>query len=338
MDLYTDNEPFVCRWMEELIAQKHLPPGAVNETCIKELEAKDLDGFERVHFFAGIGGWAYALELAGWPRGYPVWTGSCPCQPFSAAGKRKGEEDSRHVWPDWFRLIRQCRPAIIFGEQVSSDDGYRWLAGVFADLEAEGYSVGAADLPACGVGAPHRRYRLYWVAYAGGTQRKGLPEREATSNTIGRRCRKRFRRNGPLVNPQSAARQPDNGAIHEVQEPIRQDGANELASAVPGSAGGLDDAASAVREGCDAELSPRGQAQGRFADRPGAWSDSIAIQCRDGKYRRISPKPALFPLSSRLPGRMGMLRGAGNSIVPQVATTFIKAFMSHWQDDTEICN
>jgi len=102
--------------------------------------------------------------MAGWPDDRDVWTGSCPCQPFSAAGKRKGAADSRHLWPEFARLIAERRPARVFGEQVASKDGRLWLAGVRTDLEALGYAVGASDLCAAGVGAPHIRQRLYWMA------------------------------------------------------------------------------------------------------------------------------------------------------------------------------
>src|SRR5690606_2220747 len=110
--------------------------------------------------------WAYALRLAGWPDDWPVWTGSCPCQPYSQAGARKGDDDPRALWWAWRWLIDQCRPPVIFGEQVASKAGREWLARVRADLEAMGYAVGAADLCAAGVGAPHIRQRLWWVAYA----------------------------------------------------------------------------------------------------------------------------------------------------------------------------
>src|SRR5262245_33908021 len=141
-------------------------PGKIDDRPIQQLEPDDVRGYERVHFFAGIAGWDHALTLAGWPDGRPIWTGSCPCQPFSAAGKRQGGADDRHLWPHWFRLIRECRPATIFGEQVEAAIGWRWLDAVCADLEAEGYATGAAVLPACGVGAPHIRARLWFVGIA----------------------------------------------------------------------------------------------------------------------------------------------------------------------------
>ena len=88
---YNDNEPFVCDWLENLIKAKLLPDGAVDRRRIEEVRPEDVQGFTQCHFFAGIGGWAYALQLAGWGD-RPVWTGSCPCQPFSAAGKALGAD------------------------------------------------------------------------------------------------------------------------------------------------------------------------------------------------------------------------------------------------------
>lgn len=131
---------------------------------ISALAAADVAGDGQRHFFAGVGGWSYALRLAGWPDGVSVWTGSCPCQPFSIAGHGGGITDVRHLWPEWFRLIAQCRPAIVFGEQVASGPGLAWLDAVFADLEGAGYACAAADLSAASVGAPHIRQRLYFVA------------------------------------------------------------------------------------------------------------------------------------------------------------------------------
>lgn len=72
----------------------------------------------------------------------------------------------RNLWPDWFRLIRECRPAIAFGEQVASADGVTWADRTASDFESEGYAFGTAVLPAAAVGAPHRRDRFYFVAHA----------------------------------------------------------------------------------------------------------------------------------------------------------------------------
>lgn len=160
---FNDNEKFVCDWLGNLY-----PQSTVDNRSISDVLPTDVASFNRAHFFAGIGGWEYALSLAEWPEGREVWTGSCPCQPFSTAGKQKGESDERHLWPEFLRLIRERRPATIFGEQVASPLGRQWLSGVRADLEALGYAVGAADLCAASVGAPHIRQRLYWVANSSG--------------------------------------------------------------------------------------------------------------------------------------------------------------------------
>ena len=163
---YNDNDPYCVGWLHNLIAARQLPLGEVDGRDVNEVNADDLEGHEQCHFFAGIGGWPYALRLAGWKG--PVWTASIPCQPLSSAGRRKGHADERHLWPAFHRLIAECRPAIIFGEQVASKDGREWLAGVRADLEDTGYAVGAANLPACSVGAAHERQRLWFVADAYG--------------------------------------------------------------------------------------------------------------------------------------------------------------------------
>ncbi|WP_337618950.1 DNA cytosine methyltransferase, partial [Desulfovibrio sp.] len=84
--------------------------------------------------------------------------------------KKKGTADERHLWPSFFRLISQCRPDVIFGEQVASPDGLAWLDIISSDLEAAHYACGAVDTCAAGFGAPHIRQRLYWVADADGEQ------------------------------------------------------------------------------------------------------------------------------------------------------------------------
>ena len=170
---YNEFDPFAAAWLRKLIEDGHIAPGVVDERSIKEVTADDLKEFAQCHFFAGIGGWSYALRLAGWSDDRPVWTGSCPCQPFSSAGQRQGESDPRHLWPDLRRLIEGGSPPIVFGEQVASADGRGWLAGVQADLEALGYLSAGADLCAAGVGAPHVRQRLYWLAYADLSEQHG---------------------------------------------------------------------------------------------------------------------------------------------------------------------
>ena len=175
---YNENNAYCAQWLRNLIAAGHIAAGDVDERSIEDVSPDDLAGYGQCHFFAGIGGWSYALRLAGVPDDAPVWTGSCPCQPFSVAGKQRGTEDERHLWPVWFRLIGERRPAIVFGEQVASRPALAWLDAVFDDLESAGYACAAANLCAAGVGAPHIRQRIYWVADGNIDGRKTVPVAE----------------------------------------------------------------------------------------------------------------------------------------------------------------
>jgi DNA (cytosine-5)-methyltransferase 1 len=304
VNYYNDNDPKAAAWLRELIKQNLIPPGDVDERSIEDVTKSDLKGYTQCHFFAGIGGWSEALRLAGWPADRPVWTGSCPCQPFSSAGKRQGEKDKRHLWPEFFRLIKECNPSVVFGEQVASPLGRKWLAGVRADLEALGYAVGAADLCAAGVGAPHIRQRLWWVADSAVFRRYGRGQ-AATASVQGQ-CTKR---EGQYQEPQ-----------HDRElsgRPERLCGIGRLADTTGRQC--------QQREGSQRDLLQRSTddcATGEFD----FWSNAIWIPCKDGKTRRISSEPAFFPLADGVPGRVAMLRGFGNAIVPQVAAEFIKAY------------
>jgi len=161
---YNEIEPYAAQWLRNLIAKGLIADGEVDTRSIVDVQPVDLRGFTQCHFFAGIGGWGHALRLAGWPDDRPIWTGSCPCQPFSVAGKGAGTDDARHLWPHFHRLIAACRPPVVMGEQVAGKAGYGWFDGVRSDLEGTGYSSRAVDIPALAVNAPHIRQRLYWVA------------------------------------------------------------------------------------------------------------------------------------------------------------------------------
>ena len=174
---YNEIEPFAAEWLRNLIAEGLIPAGDVDTRSIVDVEPDDLVGYQQCHFFAGIGGWALAARLAGWPDDREIWTGSCPCQPFSVAGKGAGADDERHLWPHQFRLIRARRPAVWMGEQVAAAVGKDWLDGVLADLEGIGYAGRAAVVPACAVDAPHRRDRLWIVTHRAGAVDHGIGAR-----------------------------------------------------------------------------------------------------------------------------------------------------------------
>lgn len=222
---YNENDPKIAAWLRQLIADGLIAPGVVDERSILEVKADELAGYTQCHFFAGIGGWSYAVRLAGWPDTRNVWTGSCPCQPFSQAGKNQVDSDDRHLWPAFRAAIAERRPPVIFGEQVASKDGRIWLAGVRADLEALGYAVGAADLCAAGVGASQIRQRLFWVADAHNARRQGA-ERQGQPDSAGQEGQ--TSRREPL-RPACGHWPPGPGAVHRI--PL-------LANGLPGTMGG----------------------------------------------------------------------------------------------------
>ncbi|MFX3545052.1 DNA cytosine methyltransferase [Ralstonia mannitolilytica] len=177
---YNEFDPYAAQWLRNLIAAGHIAPGDVDERDIQDVRPDDLRGYTQCHFFAGIGVWSLALRRAGWPDDRSVWTGSCPCQPFSAAGKGLAFDDERHLWPAFHWLIQQRRPAVVLGEQVASKDADAWIDLVHADMEGMEYAFGSIPFPSAGVGAPHIRDRNYWMAHANHARsqgRRGMPQR-----------------------------------------------------------------------------------------------------------------------------------------------------------------
>lgn len=200
---YNEIDPYAAQWLRNLIAAGHIAPGVVDERSIVDVRPDDLAGYGQCHFFAGVGGWALALRAAGWPDDVEIWSGSCPCQPFSGIGKGKGFDDERHLWPVWLPLIRKRRPSKIVGEQVSRG-GYGWLDLVASDLQSAGYAFGAVDLEAAAFGAWHFRSRLWFFAdanEAGWSDLARVPAAE-TEADIGRSARLAYRQSdGPVRRP-----------------------------------------------------------------------------------------------------------------------------------------
>lgn len=310
MNYYNEWDPQAAAWLRELIENKLIPEGVVDERSITEVQAKDLKGFTQCHFFAGIGGWPLALQLAGIPATTRLWTGSPPCQPFSAAGKQLGQYDPRHLAPVFLNLVSECRPAILFGEQVAPAIAKSWMCDLQAHLEGESYAVGFAVLPACSVGAPHKRDRLFFGAslWLGDSP----SERQCTGKTgqdrgIGKQLE------GPEPREHDQYRRANGGlADADNTRPQRRERMRECADKQP--------------------IGP-GSVEGRSDPHNGFWSDADWLGCRDGKFRPV--ESGTFPLANGIPARVGRLRGYGNAIVPQVAAEFIKAFMAA-KAETEI--
>lgn len=304
MNYYNEWDKGAAAWLRELIKQGHIPFGVVDERSITEVKPEDLDGFTQCHFFAGIGGWPLALRLAGVPEDTPLWTGSPPCQPFSAAGKQLGQFDPRHLAPVFLDLISECHPPVLFGEQVAAAITKSWMCDLQTHLEGEDYAVGFAVLPACSVGAPHKRDRLFFgahrLAHTGGI----------TDNK--RREHAQHRRQDETE--QTGMGRCDGGLAYADSERLH---------------GERRDSDSQGREGQDIRqaglLDGAGAENNTTYSYHGFWSDADWLGCRDGKFRPVGS--GTFPLANGIPARVGRLRGYGNAIVPQVAAEFIKAFM-----------
>lgn len=167
---YNEIDPYAAQWLRNLIAGGHIAPGDVDERSIQDVHPDDLKPYTQCHFFAGVGVWSLALRRAGWPDDRPVWTGSCPCQPFSSAGQGAGFDDERHLWPDFHWLIQERLPPVVFGEQVARAP--EWIRLVRSDLAALDYSVAGLPIEAACAGSLTPRERFFFVANANGVGRQ----------------------------------------------------------------------------------------------------------------------------------------------------------------------
>jgi DNA (cytosine-5)-methyltransferase 1 len=343
---YNEIDPFAAQWLRNLINAKQIAPGVVDTRSIEDIRPDELTGFTQCHFFAGIGLWSLSLRRAGWPDNRPVWTGSCPCQPFSAAGQGNGFADERHLWPAWFHLITECRPVRIYGEQVASKDGLGWFDLVSSDLEGAGYACGAVDLCAAGFGAPHIRQRLGFVAGMGDTER-GFSGRRSGETLGAQNSGWRVEEPGDyrFVHASAGA-----GSLADSNGEQRQQGLQSLPGRSSEWVGG--DHQSGQRMGDINNQGPQeygglghlhfwqpdGRDQGRFNVNPSLlgiqpttrttdtpWSNADWLWCRDEKWRPV--EPGTFPLVNGYPARVGVLRAYGNAIVPEVFENLIRVTM-----------
>lgn len=304
MNYYNEWDKGAAAWLRELIKQGHIPFGVVDERSITEVKPEDLDGFTQCHFFAGIGGWPLALRLAGVPEDAPLWTGSPPCQPFSAAGKQLGQFDPRHLAPVFLDLISECHPPVLFGEQVAAAITKSWMCDLQTHMEGEDYAVGFAVLPACSVGAPHKRDRLFFGAH------RLAHTRSITDNKRREHAQHRWQDE----TEQTGMGCRDGGMAHTDSERLQRQRRDS-------------DSQGRKRQNIRQAGLLKGAGTENIAANPhhSFWSDADWLGCRDGKFRPV--EPGTFPLANGIPARVGRLRGYGNAIVPQVAAEFIKAFM-----------
>lgn len=402
---YNELDPFAAVWLRELIKAGAIAPGDVDERDIREVRPGDLKGYAQCHFFAGIGGWSQGLRLAGWEDDRPVWTGSCPCQGFSSAGKGGGFSDPRHLWPRWFELIRECQPSVVFGEQVAAAIRHGWWDLVQRDLEGEGYACGMAVLGAHSVGAPHIRQRCWFVADVSaqrlgetwdgsgrseegdggeynsvadaehsigraelaqhgyphgrdGFGRSGdsrvladspdlrrLERRDSEGVALQGECSEREGESprsehvGELPGGLEGLRGDGDGGVDNPQRREEHSPAEGGLYSLPGGADADDGVGHSISVGRQQQQNGIRRSNTGMEPSTGQsivigetgessfWADCRWLPCRDGKLRPV--EPSIFPLAHGIRNRVGLLRGAGNAIVPQVAQAFIEAWMEH---------
>jgi len=270
---------FNCEW-EEFPRQvlKHHFPNAIQHGDIKELDAT-----------------AYAGRV-------DILTGGFPCQPYSVAGLQRGNEDERHLWPEMLRVVRECAPRYVVGENVLGLVG--WNGGmvfeeVCASLEAEGYAVQPYVLPAASVGAPHRRYRVFFVAYSPDGGRGG------------RSCQQCQERRQGMVPGERQRREVGGEATGRSRKRVASDGDGDK------------------RQGGHRQSTPRREgADGRIETfgKPGDWQTFPTVPPVCGGDDGLPKELDGLTFSK---WRKESIKAYGNAIVPQVALQIFKAIQAH---------
>lgn len=333
MNYLNEWSPFHAEWCRNLAAAGEIPKCVVDETDIRQVKGDQLSEYNQCHFFAGIAGWPLALKIAGVPDDFRVWTGSCPCQPFSAIGKRNGESDERHLWPEFRRLYRIGRPPFMFGEQVAGKDGIGWLDSVQADLQSDGYAVVSAEL--CGplVEKDHQRARIYWGAWDTDNFR---PVQFAGDCDADGNC--------PVCGIEYAECEcpgpTEDGVVY-----AECDGELLGCRLVYSSGEGLARHSWYVNDSHESRWD--GAGQGRSI---ATTSGNVGfVECENGKWRRF--QSGSFPMAHGIPrvvgrnkselgrvasdaraNRNGRIEGYGNAIVPELAAMFITEFFGSIND------
>lgn len=358
---YNENDPFAAAWLNELMKDGLIADGWVDTRSIEDVSPNELKGFTQCHFFAGIGIWSLSLRLAGWPDDRPVWTGSCPCQPFSAAGKGDGFADERHLWPAWFHLIThgKRRDVPVLGEQVAAKAGRAWFDLVSSDMETLDHGCGAVDTSAAGFGAPFIGQRLYWLASTLGCGQSGFggssgaqDQRNAECGEVGRLAASDSGQCNGWSNPAAGddCGRSDAGRAQGDRGVAVSGSTDGLAtSAGVGSQSQSDGRPVGVQRAM-VKSTQSGVATGkhgasllgvenRLEPSDGIplhpvdfWRDADWLLCRDPNGARFRPvEPASFPLVDGRPfrNRLHAVRGAGNALNVSQATCFVEAVMEY---------
>ena len=283
-----------------LLLQKHWK-GVTIHNDIKKLEAKDIK------------------------EPIDILTGGFPCQPYSVAGKQKGTDDNRYLWPDMFRVIKEVKPTFVIAENVRGiiniQDGMVFET-VCSDLESEGFEIQTFIIPAAGVGAPHKRERVWIVGYSkhNGSLTTKIERRnnkindraeEGKNTTLEPERTSRSRDNEIMENSRRTLRQ--GASIREKNEDeIRKEDADKFKRSGSSSE---PDVADTKSEQSISEY---------YREQPGEASEQKQIKSRGSDSRTLWEtdwlvEPNVGRVANGIPGRAHRLRGLGNAIVPKIA-------------------
>ena len=246
-----------------------------------------------------------------------ILTGGFPCQPFSHAGKRKGKDDNRYLWPEYLRLIRELQPPWIIAENVAgliSMENGRTLEGILLDLENENYTPEIYNIPACGVGAWHKRERIWIVCHS---TKPGFSNRGSTQMGQSEKVEK-FKRSGNEYDSNPIELNDDNTRYGS------------------GSICGIGQTEAEI-QGCEDVTNTSSQRRKAGISRqiPGKERQSGIINDNYSKRRGQniwSTEPNVGRVANGISGRVDKLKGLGNAIVPQVAYELFKAILEYEQN------
>lgn len=242
--------------------------------------------------------------------------GGFPCQPWSVAGKQRGDQDDRDLWPEMFRVITEVRPRWVIGENVSGFANYEMgLKRTISDLESEGYETRALNIPACAVGAPHERKRIWIVAHSGSHGRGGGNNEDVQ------------RQNRPLQVKGPGAGQKQGILAHSIQ--FNDDRSRYDSGPICGER-----SAQAHISGSEENVAySNGEGpQGRFSEELRQCPEQRITGPRDTQNypgrNHWEFEPGICRVANGIPNRIHRLKQLGNTVVPQIVEIIGRAIMA----------
>jgi DNA (cytosine-5)-methyltransferase 1 len=293
---YNDIDPYCCAILRRRSTRGALPRGVIDERDIRTIQAEELRQFQHIHLFAGIGGFPLGLSWVNFPTSIRVITGGFPCQDISQAGKRRGIDGERSgLWREMARIVSDLQPQYVLVENVAALLG-RGMGRVLGDLSTCGYDAEWQVFPAAAFGAPHRRDRVYIVAYPTGERRHHWFDSQLEGY------------------PYSNADRQDQDHQTRWQETRSQSQQSRDTPQRGGEPAALADA--------NGTRLPSRRQQRKLSASEIEWASAI-FEHRGGPWATRSNwwtvEPDVGRVVDGLPNRMDRVRVLGNAIVPQIA-------------------